>query len=530
MAENIIFVGKLIHTPSLGTLEIEDATVGVHQSKIVFLAKSVTDETIHLAKSHHMLKNAKVQILKPSQFFFPGFIDTHIHAPQYPNAGFGIDVPLLKWLEKYTFPLESSFRNLDKALEIYYRIVTRTLAYGTTFASYFSSLHAPASALLAELCFLFGQRAYIGKCNMNTLSPPHYCEKSSESSIEATNVLVSFMSQLDPERKIVSPIVTPRFAPSCTKDLLQSCGKFAATHGLPIQTHVSENPGEIALVREMFPDRKSYTDVYDHYNLLTPKTILAHGVYLEDEEIETIYKRQSGISHCPTSNAVLASGMANVRKLLNAGVKVSLGTDVSGGYTPNMLVAIRQAALTSRSLASVLKDPRIILELPELLYLATQGGAEVLGRGREVGSFEEGKDWDALVIDVSSQNNSPIDIYEHDSWEHILSKWVFNGDDRNIAQVWVNGKLIAGTECKIEDISPVSLNLASLYMDTAISTEKKSLRLREILESFTKTKLLPVTQCVNDGKVHAKPWKHTDENEDYRKTNSVERKRFLRST
>ncbi|EPX71912.1 guanine deaminase [Schizosaccharomyces octosporus yFS286] len=530
MVEDIIFVGKLIHTPSLGTLEIEDATVGVHQSKIVFLAKSVTDETIRLAKSHHLLKNARVQILKPLQFFFPGFIDTHIHAPQYPNAGFGIDVPLLKWLEKYTFPLESSFRNLDKALEVYYRVITRTLAYGTTFASYFSSLHAPASALLAELCFLLGQRAYIGKCNMDTLSPPHYCEKSPESSIEATNVLVSFMSKLDPERKMVSPIVTPRFAPSCTKDLLQACGNFAAAHDLPIQTHISENRGEIALVRDLFPDRKSYTDVYDHYRLLTPKTVLAHGVYLEDEEIETILNRQSGISHCPTSNAVIASGMANVRRLLDAGVKVSLGTDVSGGYTPNMLIAIRQAALTSRSLASVLKDTRIILDLSELLYLATQGGAEVLGRGAEVGSFEEGKNWDALVIDVSPQSNSPVDVYEHDSWEHILSKWIFNGDDRNIAQVWVNGKLIAGTDCKVEDMSPIATSLASLYMDSVISPVQKSLRLREILESFTNTISLPVTQCVNDGKVHAEPWKHTNENYDHKKSTSMERKQFLRST
>ncbi|EPY49920.1 guanine deaminase [Schizosaccharomyces cryophilus OY26] len=516
---DIIFVGKLIHTPSLGTLEIEDATVGVHQ-----------DETIRFAKSHHMLKNAEVHVLKPLQFFFPGFIDTHIHAPQYPNAGFGIDLPLLKWLEKYTFPIESSFRNLDRALEIYYRVVTRTLSYGTTFASYFSSLHTPASALLAELCFSLGQRAYIGKCNMNTLSPAHYCEKSCKSSVEATNVLVSFMSQLDPNRKFVSPIITPRFAPSCTKDLLKACGELAANHDLPIQTHISENLGEIALVRELFPDRKSYTDVYDHHSLLTPKTVLAHAVYLEDEEIETIYKRQSGISHCPTSNAVLASGMANIRKLLDAGIKVSLGTDVSGGYTPNMLVAIRQAALTSRSLASVLRDSRIALELPELLYLATQGGAEVLGRGHEVGSFEEGKAWDALVVDVSSETNTPVDIYERDTWENILSKWVFNGDDRNVAQVWVNGKLIAGTECKIEDTSLLNLNLASIYMNTLTSPEKKSLRLQEILESFTKTITLPVTQCVSDGKVHAEPWKHSVEREDTIEPKSFERKQFLRST
>ncbi|CAA20441.1 guanine deaminase Gud1 [Schizosaccharomyces pombe] len=480
-----VFVGKLIHTPSLGELEITDATVGVYNGKIVFLEKSMTPKTLEEAKSHHLLKEATIHKLKPLQFMFPGLIDTHIHAPQYPNSGIGIDVPLLQWLEKYTFPLESSLADLEEARQVYKRVVERTLSNGTTFASYFSTLHTPTSALLAEICYSYGQRAYIGKCNMNNLSPDHYCEKSAESSLEATRQLISYMSILDPKREMVTPIITPRFAPSCTEDLLSGCGELAEKHNLPIQTHISENTSEIELVKELFPERKSYADVYDYYKLLTPQTILAHAIHLEDEEIELLTKRSSGISHCPTSNSILASGLANVRKLLDSGINVGLGTDVSGGYAPSILIALRHAAMTSRSLSYVLGDPKVMLDLSELLYLATQGGAEVVSRGDQVGSFAVGKYWDALIVDLSAETHSCVDIFERDTWPVMLSKWVFTSDDRNLAQVWVNGRLVSGFEMK-----------ANLKNSTPLTNGVTSSG-HQVFKELTQAHLLPRTQCVD---------------------------------
>ncbi|KAJ5208076.1 hypothetical protein N7449_002455 [Penicillium cf. viridicatum] len=435
-----------------------------------------------------------------NEFFFPGFIDTHIHAPQYPNAGLFGSSTLLDWLETYTFPVESRFGSPPDpktghqtqtdpketpllAQQIYDQVISRTLSHGTTCASYYATNHVPATNALSSLCKTRGQRAFIGRACMDNpdFCVDYYRDFSADDSILATRQTIEFIHTLDPEGKLVKPIVTPRFAPSCTRLALQSLGELAASYSPPlhIQTHISENINELALVKELFPEADSYAAVYDKYNLLTPRTILAHAVHLSADERALIRTREAKISHCPASNSALGSGICPVRTLLDEGITVGLGTDVSGGYSPSILEAARQACLSSRLLGQSAAwqrdhpqgadgdgaDGREKLSVQESLYLATRGGAAVVNMGSDLGGFDMGMLWDVQLIrlgGVKLVEKSPldgvpgdgsadlvqagpvgnVDLFGAETWEEKIQKWVWSGDDRNVKAVWVGGRLV----------------------------------------------------------------------------------------
>ncbi|ORY84488.1 hypothetical protein BCR37DRAFT_378526 [Protomyces lactucae-debilis] len=350
-----------------------------------------------------------------------------------------MDLPLLDWLQKYALPTESGMSDLSKAKEVYSRLVRQTLRQGTTTASYFSSIHAPATKLLAEICLAAGQRAFIGKCNMNTDLSPDWYRETHEESMASTRDCIQHCRQIDPTGEHIKAIITPRFAPSCTSDLLHDLGKLAHAEKLPIQTHISENLAEIDMVADMFPNSAHYTGVYDDHGLLTDKTILAHAVHLSDEELALIKKRGAGIAHCPASNTALQSGEAPIREMLDLGLNVGLGTDVSGGYTASVLDQAKLACGVSRHRAIHTGDKRLILGVEEAIYMATLGGAKVCGISDRLGNFLVGKCFDALLIDLSSERNGRVEIFDGEEDRRIFDKWVFNGDDRNIAKIWVDG-------------------------------------------------------------------------------------------
>lgn len=229
---------------------------------------------------------------------------------------------------------------------------------------------------------------------------------------------------------------------------MHGLGALQKETGLPVQTHISENKSEIELVGKLFPDHASYTHVYDNHGLLGPKTILAHAVHLSDEEMNLIKKREGKISHCPASNSAITSGTAKVRKLLEKGIEIGLGTDMSGGYSPSILEAVRQALLVSRHVAMEGCDESK-LSVEEVLYLSTRGGARVVGLEKTIGGFEVGMEWDAQLIGLCSVlceeediDARPVDIFGWESWPERIAKWVFNGDDRNTLAVWVKGRLV----------------------------------------------------------------------------------------
>ena len=267
------------------------------------------------------------------------------------------------------------------------------------------------------------------------MSPEYLRDESPEQAMEDTKATIAHIDSIDPDHALITPIITPRFVLSCSSPLLTDLGALAKETNLPIQTHLSENTSEIALVHKHFPNHESYSDVYDSFGLLTPKTVLAHCVHLSPKERKLLKERRSKVSHCPVSNTSLSSGLCPVRELLDDGIEVGLGTDVSGGYSASILVAAREAAMVSRTLAAITaEDPepekknepssekgkpvdesntkhstsakdRKKLSVEECLYLATTGGAKCLGLEKTVGAFEVSMQFDAQFVQLDDADD-----------------------------------------------------------------------------------------------------------------------------
>lgn len=437
---SVLLYGSIIHAPTIDGFEIMDPGVVLVGSDgvIKVVQKAAEGFSREDLASQYGLTVDQVQLLPSDGFLLPGFVDTHVHAPQYVFTGTGYDLPLLDWLNKYTFPRESAFKDLNYARDAYQKAVIRLLRSGTTTACYYGTIHRQSCEILAETMVRFYQRGFVGKVNMDQNSPEWYCE-STDASVEDTVQFLNAMSKLDPERSLVAPVITPRFAPTCSAKLQSQLSQLAVDKQLLVQTHISENKKECEWVHELFPDCKSYSDVYEKFGLLSSRTVLAHAIYLSESERELIKAKKVGISHCPTSNFCLKSGVLNLRELLREGQKVGLGTDVSGGYSPSILVAMRDA-ITASKLTEMSDSACPSLQLHEAFYLATLGGAEVLNLADKVGSFAVGKEFDAQVIDPRKGNT--IDLFPHDSLLEKLEKWVYNGDDRQVVDLFVKGHRI----------------------------------------------------------------------------------------
>lgn len=436
--ENFLIVGPIVHSFKSNRLcIIPNGLVAVNNGKICAIDDP---ENASKVAQQFCIPKGNINYLKDGEFLMPGLVDTHIHAPQYPNVGIGYDKPLLGWLEGYTFPLEAKYTDKDFAKHVYDSVVKRTLSYGTTTACYFSTIHLEGSLVLADSITEQGQRAFVGKVNMNANHPVYYGE-TTEASLKDTEEFINQM--LSRKNDLLKPIITPRFAISCDMEIMKKLGALAQKYNLHIQTHISENTDEVEFVKKLFPDQKNYADVYDVANLLTNKTVLAHGIYLTDEEIKVIVERGSSVSHCPLSNSNLKSGICKVRKLLQNGVKVALGTDVSGGCSPSM-IKVMQSALSSSihlSYTETESNENYVLDYQEVFYLATLGGAKALAIDDRIGNFEVGKDFDALIISMQDPNSS-IDILLPYDTRELVQKFIYLGDDRNVKKVYVSGKLV----------------------------------------------------------------------------------------
>ncbi|KAJ0019428.1 hypothetical protein NQD34_006997 [Periophthalmus magnuspinnatus] len=424
-----VFRGTFVHsTPTCALHILEDALLGVDtEGKIAFIEKG--EDLDRLAADFN---TSNVIQLSQHEFFMPGLVDTHIHASQYSYAGTALDLPLLQWLNTYTFPVESQFKDLDFARKVYKQVVKRTLRNGTTTACYFATIHTDASLLLGEIANAFGQRSLVGKVCMDRNNSVKQYKETLQESQEETSRYVNY--------PLVKPVVTPRFAPSCTGALLGQLGAIAKNNNLHIQSHISENPEEVMLVKELFPETESYSDVYYKYNLLTDKTIMAHGCYLSDKELTLFRETGASLSHCPNSNISLCSGILNVRNVLKHNVKLGLGTDVAGGYSASLLDAMRRAQDSSKVLA--MQDPDLEpLTFEEAFRLATLGGSQALSLDDQTGNFEVGKDFDALRVNLLVPGG-PIDLIQHEKPKILVEKFLNLGDDRNIVEVFVAGRRV----------------------------------------------------------------------------------------
>ena len=365
------------------------------------------------------------------KLLIPAMNDLHVHAPQYRNQGIAMDLELLPWLQNYTFPEELKFADPAYARRMYSRFVHQLWRYGTMRVVAFASVHLESTRLLIRMLEQAGLAGYVGKVNMDR-DCPEGLRESVEDALQACETLVR---EFEREGARVRPIVTPRFIPSCSPALLQACGQMASRYRLPVQSHLSENHGEIALVSQLEPDSLHYADAYDRYGLFgqTP-TIMAHCVWSHGEELELLRKRGVMVAHCPTSNLNLASGPAPIRRFLEAGVPVGLGSDVSGGHDFSifrmMVYAIQVSKLHYQRDKSC-----AFLTLPEAFWMATKSAGRFFG---QVGSFEPGYDFDALVID-----DSALRVDDAYTLPERLERFVYIGDDRQIVARYCQGRLVA---------------------------------------------------------------------------------------
>lgn len=395
-------------------------------------------------------KAGKLTELSSDQYLLPGLIDLHVHAPQWPQMGKALDKPLEKWLNDYTFPLEARYADVDFARRNYTELVSALLANGTTTAVYFATLHTESSVELARICLAQGQRALVGRVAMDDPSqcPDYYRDETAASAEAETRAFIRAVAELPGNTaKRVLPVITPRFIPSCTDDLLKRLGTVARETGCHVQTHCSESDWEHGYVKERLG--KTDTVALRDFGLLTQKTILAHSNHIEDDDADLIKKTGAGVAHCPLSNFYFANAVFPLRAMLDRGLNVGLGTDIAGGHSPSVFDACRHAITASKALNDGV-DARIkpehrgrpgsAVSFKEAFWLATAGAGGVLEL--PVGKLEVGYQFDAIVIDTRAAGS---DIYIHpaeDQPEDRLQKIIYNARRNNISRVWVDGKAV----------------------------------------------------------------------------------------
>ena len=269
--------------------------------------------------------------------------------------------------------------------------------------------------------------ALVGKVAMNR-NCPEALREDVDAAVEGNERLIAEFNKPD---ALVRPIITPRFVPSCTPELLQACGELAKKYGLPVQSHLSENTSEIAWVAELEPDSESYGDAYNRYGLFgqTP-TIMAHCVWTRGKELELMRRNGVMVAHCPTSNFNIASGMAPIRTFLEEGLRIGLGSDISGGHDLNMFRMLVYAIQVSKMQYQQNHD-KAFLTLPEIFWIATKSAGSFFGK---VGSFESGYEFDALVIDDEVLHPDEYSLL------HRLERFIYLGDDRQILHRFCRGK------------------------------------------------------------------------------------------
>lgn len=365
------------------------------------------------------------------KLIIPGLVDLHIHAPQFHQRGTGMDMELLDWLNKRTFKQESQFEDLEFADKAYTIFVDAMKKSATTRASIFATRHRPATLLLMEKLEESGLISYVGKLNMDRNCPDYLCE-TPEESVDETIKWIKECERFERTK----PIITPRFIPSCTDETMLQLGKIARKYNVAAQSHVSENLSEIKWVSELCPNSKFYGDAYYNFGLFggDVKTIMAHCVWSCDEELELMKNQGVYIAHSPQSNTNVSSGIAPIRKYIDMGLKVGLASDVAGGSSESIMRAMVDAVQVSKLRWRLVDQSLPCLTIPEVLYMATKGGGEFFGK---VGSFEEGYEFDAVVLD-DSLIPCPIEM----SLEDRLERMIYISDDRHITAKFIYGTKI----------------------------------------------------------------------------------------
>lgn len=360
----------------------------------------------------------------------PAFCDLHLHAPQYPMLGTGMDLPLLDWLNTYTFPAEARFADPDYARDVYRKLAAELIENGTTRVCMFSSLHTEATWILMEELERAGVTGYVGKVNMDRNGLPGVLQEETAESIHETERWLERCGDFTH----VHPILTPRFTPSCTDELMAWLGRKAAETGLPIQSHLSENDREVAWVRELHPDCDQYWESYRKFGLWNDRTLMAHCVWSDARERDAMRKAGVTVVHCPDSNVNVCSGTAPVRSMLQEGLKVALGTDIAGGDHISMFDAVTAAIRASK--VRQMTDPARpdFLTVAEAWYLGTSAGAAFFG---DAPGFAPGNALHAIVLsDDDLPQSHPLSPAER------LERCMYRRQKDAVRAVWSDGRKV----------------------------------------------------------------------------------------
>ncbi len=378
---------------------------------------------------------AEVRDLRPC-WILPGLMDLHVHLPQYEAVAMD-GLELLPWLETHIFPSEARFADPRAAKPAAERFFADALAWGTTTAVVYGTIHAEATDAAFQVAEACGLRTVMGKVMMDRHAPEGLTETAEASLSESGSLLRRWHGAAGGR---LSYALAPRFAPMCSPELMRGAGSLAERHGAFLQTHLSENREELAWVARLFPEAANYTDAYARHGLLQRRTLLGHGIHLDGAERAAIRAAGASLVHCPTSNAFLASGIMPLRRWLDEGLAVGLGTDVGAGTSLSMWQEMAMACTASKlRWADARSDADRPLRPAEALHLATAGGARALGLEGVTGTLDGGSAADLVVVDPRVPD--PAGRVE-DAPDRVLSRLLYRAE-----KAMVKAAVVAGRAC-----------------------------------------------------------------------------------
>ncbi|WP_251546118.1 guanine deaminase [Limosilactobacillus caecicola] len=387
----------------------------------------------HAQQADRLLKAADGQVI------LPGFVDLHVHAPQWPNAGLALDLPLEDWLQHYTFPLEAKYCDPAFASQVYPTLVKELLNNGTTTVLFFGTIHNQDNLILAQECLKQGLRSLIGRVAMDNpdQTPEYYRDHSSQAALADTEAFIRELTDLGRGEPLApTPVITPRFVPSCTDETLAGLGQLARHYDLPIQSHLSESKWEHQYAIERFG--KHDAEVLDQFGLLTDKAVMAHATQLTAADQQLVRDRSTALAHCPISNVYFGSGIMPVKTLLHDQIKVGLGTDISGGYSPSLYDNLRQAVMSSQIRqdgvgpeSAGVDDSRISMKTA--FYLATVGGGRSLHL--PIGEIKPGFQADLQIVQERF-------VEPTDDSSNRLERLLYQTHRADVKRVIVNGVIV----------------------------------------------------------------------------------------
>lgn len=362
------------------------------------------------------------------RLIIPAFTDMHIHAPQFMQRGTEMDLLLSDWLSCITFPAEAKFADTEYAKLVYNALADQMIKNGTFHACVFGTIHTQSTLILADVLNKRGLRAFVGKVNMDVNSPEYLCE-SVESSLRDTE---EFLASFDKD-STVKPILTPRFAPTCSAELLKGLGKLGAKYSAGMQTHLVESRWEAAESVRLFPDCSCDAEIYEKAGLLdNGVNIFAHFIFPTDEDVRLAGKYGAVTVHCPDATNNIIAGIMPADRVMREGITVASGTDVGAGSRMSVYSQAASAVRLSK-LRDFYENDGSTLSFPRAFYMATKAGGRVFGK---CGSFETGDVFDALVLDGLEDCGVELPA------EKRLERFCYNGDDRNIIAGYMAGKKV----------------------------------------------------------------------------------------